>query len=159
MTRPLRDRLGEMMREARIGKTRYAWSRLDDSAQEEWRRSADHLQRLAADMGVSITLTGDQKPKPTPPAAAVIYSLHDARDSQNERAIRCEGDGRWSVITTNRLTKATKILLTFSVEEVDRDCDQILGGDPKAKEITGALTKVAAVNFIRMLHAESMETA
>ena len=155
-TRPLRDRLGEMMREARIGRTRFNWTSLDDSAQEDWRRSADHLLRLAAKMGVSIEHSGTEKPRPNPPPAGVIYALHDILDPQKERGIRCDGNGNWSIISTNRQTKAIKILLTFTLEDVDRECDQILGGDPKVKEIQGLLTKVAAANFIRMLHAEAM---
>lgn len=54
MSRPLRDRLGEMIRLARLGSTRFPWSSCD---QEDWRRSADQLLRLA---GASATVISER---------------------------------------------------------------------------------------------------
>lgn len=159
MTRPLRDRAAEALRESRIGRTRSTWlGSLDESAREDWRRSFDTFVRLGETFGFQV-VDSAAKPRPPSPPSPTIYALHDAQDSQRERSVRFQGDGQWAIVITNRLTKEEKVLLVFSVEEVDRDCDLILSGNPSAQSIRGVLTKVAAANIIRSLSAETMERA
>lgn len=159
MTRPLRDRAAEAMRESGIGRTRFGWKdSLDESAREEWRRRFDAFVRLGERLGFTV-VDGTEKPRQPSPPSPTIYALHDAQDPQRERSVRFQGDGQWAIIITNRLTKEEKTLLVFSVEEVDRDCDLILSGNPSAQAVRGVLTKVAAANIIRSLSAEAMEKA
>lgn len=158
MTRDFRDRVAEAMRESRIGRTRFGWDQCD---QEEWRRSFDAFVRLGTRLGFTVVDTRTETPGPAPPVTTVIYALDDARDASVERAVRCDGAGNWSIVSTKRdarrATIDSKTLLTFTLAEADLDCDRILAGDPAAKDIKGVLTKVAAANVIRMLNAETME--
>ncbi|TIS37534.1 hypothetical protein [Mesorhizobium sp.] len=154
VTRPLRDRVAEAIRESRIGRTRFGWDQCD---QEDYRRSFDALVRIGRRLGFTIVDTGEEKPRPAPPEANAIYALNDARDPKFERSIVCQGSGDWSIVTTDRENGNPKSLLSFTLAEVDLDCDRILAGDPSAKDIKGVLTKVAAANVIRMLNAETME--
>ncbi|TIR23991.1 MAG: hypothetical protein E5X34_13125 [Mesorhizobium sp.] len=158
MTRDLRDRAAEAMREARIGRTRFGWDQCD---QEEWRRAFDAFVRLGKRLGFDVVDTRTETPRPAAPSNPTIYALADHRDASVERSIRCDGAGSWSVIATKHDSRAASIdakpLLTFTLAEADLDCDRILAGDPSAKEIKSVLTKVAAANVIRMLNAETME--
>ncbi|RWC91682.1 MAG: hypothetical protein EOS72_03230 [Mesorhizobium sp.] len=158
MIRDLRDRAGEALREARIGRSRFGWDQCD---QDDWRRAFDAFVRIGKRLGFSVVDTRTETPRPPAPSAAAIYALTDHRDASVERSVLCTGGGNWSIISTRRDAKAatvdTKTLLTFTLAEVDLNCDRILAGDPSAKDIKGVLTKVAAANVIRMLNAETME--
>lgn len=58
--RPLRDRIGEAMRRARIGLARPLWADLPDYAQEDYRKAADFLLgHLATELRYEIREAGD----------------------------------------------------------------------------------------------------
>lgn len=54
MSRPLRDRLAEIMRRSRLGGSGGDYTDQPEELREEWRRSADALIREAPDKGISI---------------------------------------------------------------------------------------------------------
>jgi hypothetical protein len=57
--RPLRDRLGEAIRRARLGSIRPLWSDLDDKLREQWREHADALLISARNCGLRIEEADD----------------------------------------------------------------------------------------------------
>lgn len=54
MTRPLRDRLAEIIRRSRLGDQGGAYVDQPEELREEWRRSADTVIREAPAKGLSI---------------------------------------------------------------------------------------------------------
>ena len=54
MTRPLRDRLAEIIRRSRLGDHGGAYTDQPEELREEWRRSADALLREAPTKGVTV---------------------------------------------------------------------------------------------------------
>lgn len=152
MSRPLRDRLGEAMREARVGRSSFGWDQCD---QEDYRRSADALLRLADRLGFKVVDAGEEQIRPALPQSATAYAVH-AATSDGKRALRCLSRGLWAVVGIAP-DGQEKILLKIDIADADAECDRILAGDPTVKDAPGILTRVAAANLIRTINAEQME--
>lgn len=61
MSRPLRDRVGEALRQCRIGNSGGGYERQPDNVKDDYRRSADWLIANAASLGFRVTDEREQR--------------------------------------------------------------------------------------------------
>jgi hypothetical protein len=148
MSVDLRYRLAEMMREARIGNTRFGQGTYDA---DDWLRSADVMLRIADRYGVSIGVSGEPAAKPVLPET--VYSVIGHNPS-TERQIR-RGDKHWHIVSLDRKTGDSKTILEFDLTATDIDADRVMAGDPAARDLPALLSRLAASTLIRKLHADA----
>lgn len=149
MTRPLVDRLAEAMREARIGDTRFAWQ---DCDQDDWRRSAAVMLKLATKFGIAITVT-DEKAKPEV-LPETIYQVIGHNPS-TERLL-CMRKGELLLLSKDRKSGDETTVMSIDLAATDTDADQALSGNPSVRQAPAILTRLAASSIIRKLHAETL---
>ena len=152
MSRPLRDRLAEAMRRARLGGlVRTTWERISEEAQEEWRLAADHVLRLSTELGLSIAIDGDGKAEP--PSDSPVIWRSCAAGANAERIVR-GGDDGWGLVVLSG-GEEERIMGT-TLEEVATIANLALVGDPKCNE-RGNLTRLS-MGFV-VLQLDAARTA
>jgi hypothetical protein len=137
-----------MMREARVGDSRFAWSTCD---QEHWCRSADVMIRIAGRFGITISYDGSAADPGDLPSD--VYSVI-GNNPGTERLVRRDGD-RWAIVSRDRKTNDEKVILTFDMPSAEILADRVLAGDPTARDEPAALTQLAAALLTRIQHAET----
>lgn len=66
MSRPLRDRVGEALRQCRLGNVGGGFERQSDSVKDDYRKSADWFIANASSLGFRITDEREQHHEPRP---------------------------------------------------------------------------------------------
>jgi hypothetical protein len=136
-----------MMREARVGDSRFSWSTCD---QEHWCRSADVMIRIADRFGIIITYDGKAADPDDLPSD--VYSVI-GNNPGTERLVRRDGD-RWAIVSRDRKSNDEKVILTFDMHSAEILADRVLAGDPTARDEPAALTQLAAALLTRIQHAD-----
>lgn len=156
--RPTRDVLAEMMRRERLGLMRPFWAdwcRFDDSGPEQWRLRADHLIRLLAREGYTITKTGDATDL-TPTQASPVFWRYWMHGNQSERILRTAGDK----IEVIRAVDGTEtVQMTFGIGEAHDATAALLLGDREMAKRQGILTMLSAALEAYRLDVAVMEPA
>lgn len=150
-----RTALARAMRDERIGLTRFGWDRLDQEAQEDWRRRADHVGRLLAERGYTIAKTGASKPVMPVPAERTILSSQTVPDPSKVCCVRADGD-KWSIVLVDRKTNEEVVEQSFTLDEAFILVGTVIARDPAGAKRLGLGRMLAATIEILRLNAASL---
>lgn len=150
--RPIRDRLGELLRRERLGAIRPLWADLPDTTAEQWRLRADHIVRLAAEVGLTFGTDGDPLALP-PPSNPVIWRSPVA--GQNAERLLRVSEGGWEVVKI--ADGAETVLHRFTMQDATLKAGRALVADATVAKEPAILTELAAALTVLRLDAAGME--
>ncbi len=142
--RPIRDVLAEMMRRERLGLIRPFWAAWCDfdneGGPEQWRLRADHLIRLLASEGLTVTRAGDAA-APVPAPTAEVFWRYLMDGDQAERQLKATDRG---IDIIRSADGKETVQLSFTLNEAHNAAGALLLGDKETAKRQGILTMLSA---------------
>ena len=142
--RPIRDVLAEMMRRERLGLMRPLWADWcgfdNEGGPEQWRLRADHLIRLLATEGLTVTHAGDAA-VPMPAPTSPVFWRCRMDEGRSERLLRVSGA---TIEVVKRADGAETVQLAFPIGDAHNAAGTLLLGDRETAKRPGILTMLSA---------------
>jgi len=132
------------MRRERLGLTRPLWSdwcRFDnEGGPEQWRLRADHLIRLLATEGMTVSRAGEASVPIPAPTSPVFWRYH-MDGNKSERMLRMAGD---KIEVIRVVDGVETVQMTFAIGEAHDAAGALLLGDKETAKRQGIFTMLSA---------------